>query len=102
MSLTSGRFGGVIGLLNSRMSAPPENALDEPIITTALTSGSAAACFRPSAMPARSALPRPFTGGLFRVMTAMPSRTEYAATSLISRNLQWGMRKFYPPDRAVG
>ena len=37
----------------------------------------ASAFFRFSITPARSALPRPLTGGLLRVMTAMPSRTAY-------------------------
>jgi hypothetical protein len=63
-------------VLNSRISAPPENALAEPMITSAFTAGSAPAFLMPSMMPGRSTLPRPFTGGLFMVMTAMPSRTE--------------------------
>src|SRR5688572_22842221 len=86
-SLTSGSSGFVRAWLNSRMSAPPENAFAEPMITTALTAASASARLRPSIRPARSALPRPFTGGLFMVMTATPSRTAYCATSLMRKRL---------------
>src|SRR5215472_5511175 len=66
------------------MSAPPEKALAEPMITTALTAGSAPAFLMPSKMPGLRTLPRPLTGGLLRVMTATPSRTEYEAASLIA------------------
>jgi len=41
-------------------------------------------------VPARSALPRPLTGGLFSVMTATPSRTLYGATSLIKGGISEG------------
>ena len=77
-SLISGSVGDIddLGVLNSRMSAPPEKALAEPMITSAFTAGSASAFFIPSTMPGRSTLPRPLTGGLFMTMTAMPSRTE--------------------------
>ena len=64
-----------LGVLNSRMSAPPEKALAVPMITSAFTAGSAAAFCRPSMMPGRSTLPRPLTGGLFMAMTATPSCT---------------------------
>ena len=37
---------------------------------------------------ARSALPRPLTGGLFMVMTAMPSRTASWATSVMRTGLR--------------
>ncbi len=78
MSLISGRVGDMVdlGVLNSRMSAPPEKALAEPMMTMACTAGSASALCMLSAMPGRSTLPRPLTGGLFMTMTAMPSRTE--------------------------
>src|SRR5882762_7905483 len=82
-SLTSERSGFSRGLLNSRMSAPPENAFAEPISTAPLTAGSPSPFFRYSMIAARSALPRLFTGGLLSVMTATPSRTAYWATSLI-------------------
>ena len=66
----------IFGVLNSRMSAPPEKALSEPMMTRALTAESEPAFLMPSMIAGRSTLPRPFTGGLLRVMTAMPSRTE--------------------------
>jgi hypothetical protein len=65
------------GVLNSRMSAPPEKAPPAPVITIAETAGSASARRTASTMPVRSAWPSPFTGGLARVMIAMPSRVEY-------------------------
>src|SRR5262249_44178320 len=85
-SLISGSDGGtlIFGVLTSRMSAPPEKAFAEPMMTTAFTAGSAPAFLMPSMMPGLSTLPRPLTGGLFRVMTATPSRTEYEAASLIA------------------
>src|SRR6185436_20682487 len=89
------------GVLNSRMSAPPENTLGEPQMTAALTAGSASAFLMLSRMPGRSLLPRPLTGGLFIVMTAMPSRTEYETASLIYVDLQ-GERPFYKPPCARG
>jgi len=48
-------FGEALGVLNSLMSAPPENALPAPVITIALTALSAMAFFRPSNMPERVA-----------------------------------------------
>ena len=38
---------------NSRMSAPPENALPAPVMTIALTDASASALSRPSVIPLR-------------------------------------------------
>ncbi len=64
------------GVLNSLMSAPPENALPAPISTIARTAASASARSSPATIPWRSAWPRPLTGGLFRVMTATSPRTE--------------------------
>jgi hypothetical protein len=60
-----------LGVLNSRMSAPPENALPPPMSTTAWTAGSASARSMPAMMPLRSSWPRPFTGGFVMVMTAI-------------------------------
>ncbi len=76
-SMTVSRFGSakVLGVLNSLMSAPPEKALPAPVITIALTAASARAFFTPSKMPLRVACPRPLTGGLFMVMTAMTPLT---------------------------
>ena len=54
---------------------PSRNAFAEPMITSAFTAGSAPAFLMPSMMPGRSTLPRPLTGGLFRVMTATLPRT---------------------------
>src|SRR5574337_1225768 len=75
------RFGSActLGESNSRMSAPPENALPPPVITTAWIAGSACARAIPSAMPRRVSQPSPLTGGLFIVMTATPSRTSQLA-----------------------
>ena len=44
-----------LGVLNSRMSAPPENALPAPMSTMAATAASAFARAMPAAMPARVA-----------------------------------------------
>ena len=60
-----------LGPPNSRMSAPPENALPAPVMTIAFTSGSAFARSRPATTAERTAWPRPFTGGLSKVMRAM-------------------------------
>jgi hypothetical protein len=59
-----------LGVPNSLMSAPPENALPAPVMTMALTLSSALALARPSVRPRRVAWPSPLTGGLFMVMTA--------------------------------
>ena len=64
-----------LGPSSSVMSAPAEKARPAPVSTMALTAGSAAAFVSPSAMPTRLAKPRPLTGGLFIVTTAMPSVT---------------------------
>ncbi len=49
------RFGSAsaLGEPNSRMSAPPEKACPAPVMTMALTAGSALARSMPSAMPRR-------------------------------------------------
>ena len=51
--MISRRFGVAAdaGVLNSRISAPPEKALPAPVRTIALTAGSASALSRPLAMP---------------------------------------------------
>jgi hypothetical protein len=60
---------------NSLMSAPPEKALPAPVMTRLVTAGSASARSTPAATAARVAKPRPLTGGLSRVITAMLPRT---------------------------
>ena len=54
-AMSESRFGSAIafGEPNSRMSAPPENALPAPVTTIALTAASASARSRPSTMPRR-------------------------------------------------
>ena len=54
-AISESRFGSAIafGEPNSRMSAPPENALPAPVTTIALTAASASALSRPSTMPRR-------------------------------------------------
>ena len=59
-----------LGDPNSRISAPPENARGLPISTKALTFASASARASPSTISRRRSKPRPFTGGLFMVITA--------------------------------
>src|SRR4051794_23835118 len=81
-SLMSGRSGLTRGLLNSRMSAPPQKAFADPMRMATFTAGSPSAFVRCAINAARSALLRPLTGGVFSVMTAMPSRAEYEAASL--------------------
>ena len=58
------------GVLNSRMSAPPENALPPPVITIASHAASALARSSPATTPLRVSKPSPLTGGLSSVMTA--------------------------------
>ncbi|MCY1557993.1 hypothetical protein D9M68_948890 [compost metagenome] len=79
--ITDSRLGSAsaLGEPNSRMSAPPENALPAPVITMDFTAGSASAFSRPAAMPWRVERPRPLTGGLFMVMTATSPWTWYSA-----------------------
>jgi hypothetical protein len=79
--ITDSKFGSAsaLGEPNSRMSAPPENALPAPVSTMAFTAGSASALASPSVMPWRVDSPRPLTGGLFMVMTATSPWTWYSA-----------------------
>src|SRR3954470_4879089 len=82
--MTDSRLGSCVALgePNSLMSAPPENALPAPVITMALTAPSALAWSRPFAIATRVAYPRPFTGGLFIVITATSPWTLYSAVML--------------------
>ena len=79
--MTSRRFGVAIaaGVLNSRISAPPENALPAPARTIALTLASASAFSSPSAIPLRTPWASVLTGGFSRVMTATSPWTAYPA-----------------------
>ena len=69
----------VFGELNSRMSAPPENARPAPVITIALIAGSALALRSPSDRPRLRSMPSPFTGGLSIVITATSPCDSYFA-----------------------
>ncbi|MNU75741.1 hypothetical protein D3C71_652800 [compost metagenome] len=84
--ITLSRLGScsALGVPNSLMSAPPENALPAPVMTMALTALSALALDRPSVMPMRVEKPRPLTGGLVRVITATSPSTLYSAVMLRS------------------
>jgi hypothetical protein len=75
-SMTCSRCGSAAcaGVLNSRMSAPPENTLPVPVITTTLTFGSLRARCRPPTMPRRIARFSPLTGGLSICSTATSPR----------------------------
>jgi hypothetical protein len=59
---------------NSLTSAPPQNALPDPTITTARIDSSAVARSTPSAMAVRSPTLKALTGGFFKVMTATGPR----------------------------
>ncbi len=72
------------GESNSLMSAPPEKAFPAPVMTIAFTAGSAAARSSPATRPLRSSYPRPFTGGLSRVMIATAPRVVYSAWLICS------------------
>src|SRR5579863_1275759 len=74
MLIRFSRFGGVpaFGVPNSRMSAPPEKPLPEPINTTASIAGSALARSTAAAIDWRNSRPRLLTGGLANVTTAIP------------------------------
>ena len=61
------------GVLNSRMSAPPEKYWEPPVTTMAFTASFSRASFSTSIRPRRIAWPRPLTGGLLKVMTATKS-----------------------------
>src|SRR4051812_12121855 len=84
--ITLSRLGScsALGVPNSLMSAPPENALPAPVMTMALTASSALAFDSPSVMPMRVEKPRPLTGGLVMVITATSPSTLYSAVMLRS------------------
>jgi hypothetical protein len=65
MSMTVHMLGSavILGVPNSPMSGPPENRRSEPMMTTALTAGSAAAWSRPATAPWHTAWFSPLTGG---------------------------------------
>ena len=71
MSVASVGSADDAGVLNSRMSAPPEKALPAPIMTTASICESPFARSSPAAIAERTTCPRPLTGGLSIVRTAM-------------------------------
>src|SRR5690348_3060119 len=85
--ITDSRFGSAmaLGVPNSRMSAPLENALPAPVMTTAFTAGSAFALSSPCVMPTRVACDSPFMGGLAIVMTATSPCTLYSAVIPVPR-----------------
>ncbi len=58
------------GVLNSRMSAPPEKALPLPTMTMASQPASALALSIPATTSLRVSNPSPLTGGFASVMTA--------------------------------
>ena len=72
-AITTRRFGSrsAAGVPNSVTSAPPEKARAVPVSTIAFTAAFAFASSSASAMPSRRSNPRPLTGGLFIVTTAM-------------------------------
>ncbi len=63
------------GVPNSRMSAPPENSAPTPMSTMAPAAGSDCAWATARASAARSAWPRPLTGGLSRMTRATSPST---------------------------
>src|SRR5690349_2878185 len=67
------------GVLNSRISAPAQNARPAPASTTAFTDASAAARARCRMSASRSACASVFIGGLSRRMTATAPSTAYCA-----------------------
>ncbi len=76
LSITCSRLGcaSAAGVLNSLMSAPPENTLPVPVITTARTSSSRSARPSPSIKLLRVVCPNPLTGGLSICSTATSPR----------------------------
>ena len=60
----------ILGVPNSRMSAPLEKTFAEPMSMIALTPASASACSMPATICLRSACEKPFIGGLSKVITA--------------------------------
>src|SRR5580698_3406638 len=62
------------GKPNSPTSAPPQNAVADPAITTAPIDASFVARSSPSATAVRKPTPKALTGGFFRVITATAPR----------------------------
>ena len=73
INVLSAGSANVFGVLNSRMSAPAENALPAPVITMPTTRSSAFARSIAASSSLRTACPSPFTGGLENVITATRS-----------------------------
>ena len=70
-----------LGVLNSRISAPEQNARPPPISTMAFTVASAIArCSAPST-PLRKVCASVFIGGLLKRITAIPSATLVSTTA---------------------
>ena len=65
------------GVLNSLISAPEENTLPAPVMTTALTVASALAASTAALTALRLACDMVFIGGLFMLITATVPRTLY-------------------------
>ncbi len=72
ISVCSVGSASAFGVLNSRMSAPPENSAPAPVSTIAVTEESASARSTPATIALRVSNPRPLTGGLSIVMTQTP------------------------------
>ena len=84
ISWTSNREGPREAPPNSVMSAPAMKVRPSQISTMALTAGSAVAALKPSNRPSRTLAERAFTGGEFRVMTAMSPSIERSVTGLMA------------------
>src|SRR4029450_8651823 len=74
------------GVLNSRMSAPPENALPLPTMTIASQLASVFARSIPATTSLRVSCPSAFTGGLSSVMTATRPFSAYCAPMIASNS----------------
>src|SRR5690554_6186223 len=109
-AITSCRFGACSarGVLNSLMSAPPEKNLPPPVMTMPRTASSALAAAMASARPWRTARPRPLTGGLSKVTTAMPSRSvvvtdmSWSTPWFAWKGWCWQARRSWAAPRAFG
>ena len=75
-SISCSRLGSAsaAGVLNSRMSAPPEKTLSVPVMTMTFTALSSSARSSPSARVRRVTWPSPLTGGLSICSTATSPR----------------------------
>src|SRR4029078_4574095 len=79
---------------SSLMSAPAMNVRPPPITTIARTDGSRSAVSRAVKMPSGTPGLSAFTGGLSRVITAMPSRAERVTGWLIVNLLRFHTAQF--------